>query len=227
MRKLSRCAAVVASLISLHAIAAHAGITSLTVDPPLPSSHDAVHLTVSGQGPLCSLLLIATMPDPGTILLRLTPCPVDPPPPDVPFAQTVTVGPLPEGTYSVEVEGGSFTAPLFVSDLQPLRLVNSLFFVKQRFEASLTWHTAIASGVGVSEAVTDNSGYFWFFDPSNPELLVKVIDGRAVNGHFWVFLGGLSDVAYTLTLTDRATDKVRTYTNTPGAVTSRADTSSF
>jgi len=227
MRKLSRCAAVVASLLSLGAVAAHAGITSLTIDPPFPSSHEAVHLAVSGQGPLCALSLTATMPDSATIRLSLVPCPVTPPPPDVPFAQTVTVGPLPEGTYSVEVEGGSFTAPLFVSDHQPLRLVDSLFFVKQRFEASLTWHTAIASGIGMPEAVTDNAGYFWFFDPSNPELLVKVIDGRAVNGHFWVFLGGLSDVAYTLTLTDRATDKVRTYTNSPGAVTSRADTSSF
>jgi hypothetical protein len=227
MRKLSRCAAVVASLLSLHAVAAHAAITSLTIDPPFPNSHQAVHLTVSGQGPLCALSLTATVPDPGTIRLSLTACPVTPPPPGVPFAQTVTVGPLPEGTYSVEVEGGSFTAPLFVSNLPPLRLVNSLFFARQRFEASLTWHTAIASGIGVPEAVTDNSGYFWFFDPSNPELLVKVIDGRAVNGHFWVFLGGLSDVAYTLTLTDRATDKVRTYTNVPGAVTSRADTATF
>ena len=96
-----------------------------------------------------------------------------------------------------------------------------------RFEVSVAWHTGSASGVGKPEALTDDSGYFWFFDPSNPELLVKVIDGTAVNGHFWVFLGGLSDVDYTVTVTDRGTDRVRTYTNPRGTVGSRADTSAF
>ena len=28
-------------------------------------------------------------------------------------------------------------------------------------------------------------GYFWFFDPANVELAVKVLDGRPINGKFW------------------------------------------
>lgn len=34
--------------------------------------------------------------------------------------------------------------------------------------------------------LTPESGAFWFFSPQNVELFVKVLDGRALNGHFWV-----------------------------------------
>ena len=57
--------------------------------------------------------------------------------------------------------------------------------------------------------------------------MVKVLDGRAVNGHFWVFSGALSDVAYTLTVTDLATGKSKTYVNAPHQLASRADTAAF
>jgi hypothetical protein len=139
----------------------------------------------------------------------------------------VTVGPLPEGTYDVRTVNGLVTARIPVTDFPPQLPIDSLFLDHQRFEVHVAWHTATASGIGLPEALTDNSGYFWFFDATNPELLVKMIDGRAVNGHFWVFLGGLSDVDYTVTVTDAFTRTARTYTNPHGTVASRADTSAF
>jgi hypothetical protein len=39
------------------------------------------------------------------------------------------------------------------------------------------------SGTGVAVPLTGNTGYFWFFNSSNVELMVKVLDGDAVNGH--------------------------------------------
>jgi hypothetical protein len=232
MCKLPRCVAVVVGLLCVRAIAAQAATTGLTIDPPYPSSREVVHLTVTGQGPLCSQQLVASVTEPadlfstGAIRIGILACVETPLPQNVPFAQTVTVGPLREGSYTVETEDGPFTAQLTVRDVHQV-LINSLFFLHQRFEVSVTWRTATAAGIGLPEALTDSSGYFWFFDPSNPELLIKLIDGRAVNGHFWVFLGGLSDVDYSVTVTDRATLKVRTYTNARGTVTSRADTSAF
>jgi hypothetical protein len=225
-RKLLLSGALAAGLLCLRAVVAQAAVTRIAFDPPFPTSRDPIHVTIAGQAPLCSLSLTVAQTSPSTYHLGVSPCPVDPPPPDVPYAQTATLGPLPEGSYRIEVDGGLADA-LTVSDHPGISLVDSLFFSRQRFEASLTWRTAIASGIGVPEAITDNAGYFWFFDSSNPELLVKVIDGRPVNGHFWVFLAGLSDVDYTLTITDRATDKVRTYSNSQGTVASRADTSAF
>jgi hypothetical protein len=42
-----------------------------------------------------------------------------------------------------------------------------------------------------------------------------------------VFYGALSDVAYTVTVTDTTTGAVRTYVNAQGTVASRADTAAF
>jgi len=83
------------------------------------------------------------------------------------------------------------------------------------------------AAAGTAAPLTSDTGTFWFFDPANVELIVKVLDGRAVNGHFWVFSGALSDVDYTLTVTDTATGRSRTYHNAPHQLASRADTAAF
>jgi hypothetical protein len=80
---------------------------------------------------------------------------------------------------------------------------------------------------GTPVPITGDTGAFWFFDPSNLELVIKVLDGRAVNGHFWVFYGALSDVAYTITVTDTVTGSSRTYHNTQGHLASRSDVTAF
>jgi hypothetical protein len=54
-----------------------------------------------------------------------------------------------------------------------------------------------------------------------------VLDGRAVNGHFWVFYGALSDVSYTITVTDTVTGISRTYHNDLHQLASRADVTAF
>ena len=42
-----------------------------------------------------------------------------------------------------------------------------------------------------------------FFSQSNPELMVKVLDGAAINGHWWAFVAKLTDLPVTLTVTDQ------------------------
>jgi hypothetical protein len=59
------------------------------------------------------------------------------------------------------------------------------------------------------------------------ELVIKALDGRAVDGKFWIFYGALSDVHYTITVTDTQTGAVKTYTNPSGQLASVADTSAF
>jgi len=53
---------------------------------------------------------------------------------------------------------------------------------------------------------------------------VKVIDGRSVNGKFWVFYGGLSDVEYRVTVTDTESGASRVYHNPPGEICGVGDT---
>lgn len=59
------------------------------------------------------------------------------------------------------------------------------------------------------------------------EVVLKVLDGNAVNGKFWLFYGALSNVEYTLTVTDTLTGVVRTYANPSGRLASVADTAAF
>ncbi len=83
------------------------------------------------------------------------------------------------------------------------------------------------SGVGSAVGLSGETGYFWFFSAGNVETVLKVIDGRSVNGHFWVFYGALSDVQYTLIVTDTRTGLKKTYTNPAGQFASVADTAAF
>ena len=97
-----------------------------------------------------------------------------------------------------------------------------------RFQASLHWEDSTGSGgAAATTTLTDETGYFWFFQPDNVEVVLKVLDGRAINGHFWVFSASLSDVSYTLDITDLATQVTRTYRNEAGHFRSFADTEAF
>jgi len=99
-----------------------------------------------------------------------------------------------------------------------------------RFSVRVQWRTSRGGGgegSGRTIPLSLDSGAFWFFQASNVELVVKVLDGRAINGHFWVFFGALSDVAYTITVTDAATGASRRYENAEGTLASRADTEAF
>ena len=75
--------------------------------------------------------------------------------------------------------------------------------------------------------LSGDTGYFWFFGAGNVEVVLKVLDGRGLNGKFWVFYGALSDVEYSLKVTDTATGTVKTYRNSRGRLASVADTAAF
>ena len=104
----------------------------------------------------------------------------------------------------------------------------SLCLNGDRFVAEVSWRDFQGNtGAGRAVSLTNDTGYFWFFDQANVELVVKVLDGRGVNGSFWVFYGSLSSVQYNLKITDTVTGRVRTYTNPAGKMASAADTGAF
>jgi hypothetical protein len=65
-------------------------------------------------------------------------------------------------------------------------------------------------------AGTGDSGLLYFFSPDNWEMLVKVLDGCAINGKVWVFAAATTNVAYRLEVEDRETGLVETYENPLG-----------
>ena len=76
-------------------------------------------------------------------------------------------------------------------------------------------------------AGSDETGYFWFFGPDNLELAVKILDGRELNGRFWVFFTSLSDVAYQILVRDTATGAVRQYAYAAGDICGGSDFNAF
>ena len=97
-----------------------------------------------------------------------------------------------------------------------------------RFRVEATWHTAFGgNGTSTGVPLADDSGYLWFFRAENPELFVKVLDGRPVNGHWWVFYGSLSNVGFEIEVTDTTTGQSHTYENPLGTFASAAHTAAF
>lgn len=96
-----------------------------------------------------------------------------------------------------------------------------------RFEVKVSWRTPQAGAAGKALPLTQDAGAFWFFSANNLELVVKVVDGRSVNGRFWIFGAGLTDVAYDLAVTDRKTGAVWRRAAEAGRLESFADTAAF
>jgi CSLREA domain-containing protein len=99
---------------------------------------------------------------------------------------------------------------------------------KSRFQVQVLWTTATGNGAGQAIQLTDESGFFTFFDPSNVELTVKILNGCGLGGHYWVFLSGLTNVGVKVTITDTKTGVVKTYNNPLNRTfTPVTDTSAF
>ena len=101
-----------------------------------------------------------------------------------------------------------------------------------RFEVRAHWSkpdddAGYGAGAAVPVDISDESGLFWFFEPENIELVVKVLDGRTINGSYWVFFGALSDVEYWITVRDATGGERQTYHNPPGEVCGQKDLLAF
>lgn len=97
-----------------------------------------------------------------------------------------------------------------------------------RFEATLSALSGTTPYTGQAIPLTNSSGGFWLFSPNNVEVGVKVLDAAALAGKMWVFHGAATNVAYTLTVVDRANpSRVRTFSKAAGSFCGGADTEYF
>jgi hypothetical protein len=118
---------------------------------------------------------------------------------------------------STSLQTGAFTINLTCGSPPPPKCpLNSatLCLNDSRFSVTATYNAG-SSGSGNAQAVdlTTDTGYLWFFEASNVEVVIKVIDGCALNGKYWVFAGGLTNVAVDITVTDTQTGISKMYKN--------------
>lgn len=86
-----------------------------------------------------------------------------------------------------------------------------------RFRVEGTW-SDFAGGSGYAHLIKKNegSGYAWFFNGNNYEMLFKLVDACSYNGNTWVSIAGLTNVAASLTITDTWTGAVYSQQNALG-----------
>ncbi len=110
--------------------------------------------------------------------------------------------------HSVASPNDVASATACVQDAQTLCLSNS------RYQVRTTWRTPSGTtGTGKAVRLTADTGYFWFFDQNNVEMVVKVLNTCSFSPKSWVFAGGLTNVQVTMTVTDTNNGSVKTYNN--------------
>jgi hypothetical protein len=160
------------------------------------------------------------------------------------FAIPLPTLPPPTGTFVYDGDvtygvgpAGAVTSSyvVFVNASGPTK---GLGFLRDRFEVNLTATDPRtgATTAGTARSLSDVAGYFslpdFTRDSTFPEVTVKMVDATAApppfGGAFWFFHSSLTDVTYTLTVTDHRSGRVRTYTNAGSpAFCGGADTNAF
>jgi hypothetical protein len=195
-----------AVLLALAGAAAHAqgNITpALAISPSQPTTadHVLVHaVLVSG----CPITFTRVERSGSTFTIDTSEIALSPCPPATAYFGDFDLGALPAGAYQVVID--TFGRPFLNFTVAPAP--SALAFDGGRFLVTLLHGAVLQSGtvIGGQPAplvqLTDESGYFWFFDSGNVEVTVKILDGTPVNNHFWLFAAGMTDRPFVLQVVD-------------------------
>lgn len=92
----------------------------------------------------------------------------------------------------------------------------------------------LRSGRGTTGTAIPQNDVFGYFSlpeltgqSENPEIFVKIVDGSALNGKYWVFYGGLTDLEFVIEVTDVETGTSRIYAKDAGGYCGNSDTAAF
>lgn len=88
-----------------------------------------------------------------------------------------------------------------------------------RFKAELDWRTSTDAGAGqvVPLPSAPDSGLFFFFSPTNIELLIKVLNACVPPfNRYWTFYSATTNVEFAVVVTDTQSGKTRGYFNPLG-----------
>jgi hypothetical protein len=198
----------------------------LGVSPALPTSADAI--TISVERPNCLYTTLGSAVQGDTINLTLNKssegCP--PIPPDAgPFDVAVfSIPPLAPGGYTIVLltDGAKTDTRPFV--VQPPGTKLSL--LQGRFTVIVTWTNPYSGAVSAASAVqlADGSGFFWFFSAEDVDLTVKMI---GLNPTFWFFAASGTDEQFTINVTDTSLNRTVIYQSPSGVNRNILDFTSF
>jgi hypothetical protein len=132
------------------------------------------------------------------------------------------------GESHISLAEGPASTPIETKAAPAAAASTPVVTVGERFEISVAWEDGFGQfGQGLGRRVTGDTAAFTFFSPTNTELVIKVLDGRTINGHFWVFYGALTNVGYVITIKDLETGEQVLYHNPVGQFGSFGDITAF
>jgi hypothetical protein len=113
------------------------------------------------------------------------------------------------------------TVTIIDNDFMPFQCIEdatTLCLADNRFQVQIGFINPNNGEAGIGQAVelTPDTGYNWFFNAANVEVVIKVLDACSFADRFWVFAGGLTNVETEIVVTDSQTGAVQTYTNPAG-----------
>jgi hypothetical protein len=87
-----------------------------------------------------------------------------------------------------------------------------------RFEVTVAFATTAGGEkkLGRVQRLAEDSGAVWFFSANNLEMLVKVLDGCAINDRFWFYAAAATDVELEITVRDTETGQESIHTKELG-----------
>ncbi|MEA2559941.1 MAG: hypothetical protein QOH06_1445 [Acidobacteriota bacterium] len=186
------------------------------VEPRHPTASDSITLTVVGDGQ-CYVFNPVYDETTGSVVVNLEPQDCVSVPGYFPIRETFAIGPLPAGRHLVEIPVGNDGFGRTWSELFEVGEDTALG-LGEDFYVRVHWSNPRdgSSGSGHALRLARDSGAFWFFYPDNLEVTIKVLDGRAINGHWWVFIASMTDVQFEVEIS-REGGPVKTYVQTAGA----------
>ena len=184
------------AVLALSTGAVSAQSAKITVSPRIPTASDQIEATVSGTGVCVFRAGSKARIEEGRVILPLTLFDICDPPVPQPFSETYSFGPLPPGTWTLEAVAGDQSLARKSLDVIPAS--PDLFFHNRKFRVRVEWSTPDGAlhGNAYGVPLSEEAGHLWFFNGSNPEILVKILDGRPVNGHWWVFISSNTNLEF-------------------------------
>lgn len=164
--------------------------------PAVPIENDVIQLTITTPGQCPTAAPPTLVGNRLQIVLENAACL----PPQTDGGLGMILPPLAAGAYEVEVLANGQPAARETLDVLPAEATLG----QGRFRVTASWRSRLGEfGIArLAEPTTTDSALYYFFSPNNWELMVKVLNGCAINGHYWVFAAASTDVEYTVSIID-------------------------
>lgn len=144
-------------------------------------------------------------------------CIIDPPPPILDLEATSDAIELLDQEYTLELTlAGIGAKKARVALRERVKAGDGVLLRDGRFRVHIALDPPATQTPGLVAPPTADSALFYFFSRENWEVMVKVLDGCAINGNFWVFAAASTDVGYELIVEDLAKSRIRSYPHAAG-----------